>query len=427
VEGSQPAGSRRKQVAPRLIRRCEKVEPSLAPLARELQKLVGYGLTPAKQQNSPQIRSVGAIRSWLPPGHTLQEEISTTIRRGIYSIQTDRYVKHLHRTPSARKIRAILDDLLFNQDNSSAFARRKKALKSLGCAATDSSVDWWRRPGNGPEYDLMLILAESLLSVLSETDTGAIQYEEATYYIHSYGALFRSEHRVRFMAKVDGFEYLQLLIAPRPSWTFAEYGMKPAVNIHTTGVEALHNDTSLGFHFLPMDKGESHIIEWDFAYDDAGDLDRSSGVGHSAHFEYLSYLLPTESLTIKLCAPDDWYGEYVRFFSHPVDEHSYEAMAEGHLAKVVVIGGQKVVQHQFRDLRPGWKYGMLWRFKTSKLISKRIDPEPRPKIDPTSFSPPSGAGYPACCRRCWTRRAGRSQPPTAVRYRATASATMALT
>jgi hypothetical protein len=339
------------------------VDPSPAALARELQKLVGHGLTPTRQQSSPQLRSVAKVPSGLANGlgghksDTIKESIIAAILEGVNSIQSEHYVKHLHQKLSAKKIRFALEALLLHSDDSYAFARRDKVLKDLGLPTGDSRRDWWRRPGHGPEHELMLILAEALLSSPSVANTGVIQWEDATFYIGSFGSLLRSEHRMHFMAVKDGFEYLRVFNSPRPLWNLEDGIIKPAIDIHTNGVEAVYSDSVLGFHFQPMQKCESLTIAWDVLAYDHGDP-KSSGWEHFGSFAYVS---PVQRLTIELRAPIEWYGEYVSFYSCQPDEKIIEAEAQGHLEQVTITGDQKVAQYHFRDLKPGWSYGINWR------------------------------------------------------------------
>lgn len=371
MSGSQPADSRLyREVADDLRRFLapEVVEASPAALAKELQRLVGHGLTIAKQQESPQLRSVGGVPSGQPTGPKSRESMESAIQKGIDSIQSERYVKHLHQTLSAKKVQAILEMLLLPKGDEYAFNRRKTALKVIGrhdgrSVISQSAIDWWRRAGDGPEYDLMYILAEALLSPPSETNTGAIQYEEATYHIGKYGWLLKSEHRIQFTAVVDGFEYLRVFTSPRPIWDLENGVMKPAMVVHASGVEPIYTDSALGFHFEPMQRGESRTIAWDvLAYESRSE---STGYGfHSGRDDdcpIFAYFSPVERLTIKLRAPVEWHGEQVSVYSCRSNENRYEAVRKGRKVRVTVREGQKIAEYQFVNLKSGRRYGMHWR------------------------------------------------------------------
>lgn len=140
-------------------------EADVARLATELHLLVGHGLTAEKLKEAPLMRSLVSLPPDSPE-HVRRSAILSAIRKALGELRSSHLIPALNRELSAKQIQRILTSLLLLTSESRgrfASARRRAALKSLGLPDDESSITWWRRRPQGPEYQLMEILARELL------------------------------------------------------------------------------------------------------------------------------------------------------------------------------------------------------------------------------------------------------------------------
>jgi hypothetical protein len=140
--------------------------PEAGFLADELKKLVGVGVQPIRLAVLPQLR----VFANLPPEVTLQPRRDGLLIRNKLTQAIDSlsgvYEFHGELVPAEKMSRAIRLLLKIEGTGQSAEVRRARAISVLGLAHR-YSVSTWRHP-DGPEYDLMLLLAESMVPRLCQ-------------------------------------------------------------------------------------------------------------------------------------------------------------------------------------------------------------------------------------------------------------------
>jgi hypothetical protein len=127
-------------------------------LADELKKLVGWGAHPKRLPLLPVLRSlveVDEAASLIAVGYIIRRHL-------ISQIDAITEAQEFHgKTIKPENLRRALRLLLSIEGTGlSVVQRRYRAIRSLGMYFT---VEQWRRP-YGPERDLMLLLAESMMA-----------------------------------------------------------------------------------------------------------------------------------------------------------------------------------------------------------------------------------------------------------------------
>jgi hypothetical protein len=342
-------------------------EHDVPALAKELQLLVGHGLTAVRLNKSPRL---AALPRW-GLDDTAEGSILRHIRASIRLIQDHGYISALNRSLSPREIAGSLLLLLRFTDESkrmTAFSRRKRVLASLTMSTDDSTVDWWRRAA-GPEYELMTILARQVLSLRAETpayvtsNQGRIDFEDSTVGLKRNAPIY-SHHIMGLTALTDGFGTVGPLRRKRPR--LDEYGhlsiraSSSDVGISTSHSSAERTDRTgadlyldLFFHFGPLGKGESLAIEWEAEYwgirDSTGEVD----LWDTFAFNY-PVVVPQHSLAV-ICDPVKPI-EHLTYYEVPLDSaDDWRRIRQGTFVRT---GGKDKVTHVFRDLSPDKIYGV---------------------------------------------------------------------
>ena len=133
-------------------------------IASELKELVGWGATPHKLVTMPRIRALTTEASLAEDAsaRAIGVEIQALLRGAIQQIGGGHQILGFPHIFSARQVQSALEVLLaLNRTGKSATAPNRRS-RAIAILRLHVAVDQWRRP-DGPEFELMMILAKTLL------------------------------------------------------------------------------------------------------------------------------------------------------------------------------------------------------------------------------------------------------------------------
>ena len=323
-------------------------------LALELRAIVSWPLTSANVYKRPRLISLVS-----PPSDTSSSKVVSAVEARLSSdiwklgeVQLQRYRDKFEFEQVRMAVIALL-----SLDRSSKATAKARRVHALGILNVRPDIEAWRRL-NGPEHELMRILARTLLQSTVGSNMGGVQREDMTVYLYPDGNLKRSSHRMVVFATRDGFSSIGPLgrLALADWQPTADGDVKVAITCHTPGASiAFVNLRKFYLHFKPLSKGERLLIEWDvdgyqpFAETpDGGRID--SGTLPNNGLMTFRYPLAVSNVHIRLVL-----GEYLK---KRVKYFGDTANGKPSVHKVPVSDG--VAAHEFRDLRPTYRYGITW-------------------------------------------------------------------